>query len=482
MKPENKAVENIFFISLSWLITTLGGFLFWLIAGKFLNQEEYGIALTAVSAGFFIISFITLGIPAALSKLIPEYKSKNDYKKIKSIITASILIITTTTLLISSILIIFKDSVSKIIKLKESIYYLIIVYIVIGALGTTFYTITYSFQEMKKYFFVGSASVIIKILTALLVLFLGFKYFGPIIGTIISSAFTLILCFPKKYITKKYSVFDEDLYKYAITGFIGAITFSLLSNFHYTIVTILKSSANTGIFGVAMMVSSIIGAIPNILNTAIYPIVSEIFKTKSKKSIPILIENTIKYTLLISIPLIITFSILSKFIVLSFSSYKFIESANLIPTLTVASLFLGLSSIFVNMLFAIRKPRIYIKILSSISLIFLLVTIPLTYFYAEIGMSIGFLITTIIFFIISFWQIRRRIKIKIDLIQILKILLASSSFLILYILKPNNLLAVLSAVIITFLIYIFLLYILNFFNKNDKKILQYFLSKIFNRK
>jgi len=478
MRPEKKALENAVFISLSWLFTTLGGFLLWLVAGKFLNQEEYGIALTAASLCFFIISFITLGLPAALSKLIPEYKSGRKSERIKHIISLALLIIFLANAMTISMLLALKDKILPLLKVPEKIYYFMLIYILIGSFSTTFYTITYSFQEMKKYFLVGTLAVILRISVAIAVMLLGFKYFGPIVGLIISSFLTLLLCFPfgKIKIVKRF--FDEDLYKYAITGFIGAFVSSMLTNFHYTIITIVKSNINTGIFGVAMMISSVISAIPSILNTSIYPIISETFKTKSKKSIPVLLENTIKYSLLFALPLILTFSILSNFVVLSFSSYKFLDSAKLIPILSIGTLFLGLSFAFMNALFAVRRPKTYIKILFSVAAIFLLLTIPLTKAYSETGMSVGYALTAIMFFAISFAQIKKQFSLEIDIKQILKIFLASSSFIILYLARPSTLMSVALLTSLNFLIYFLILFLLKFFDKRDYLILKYFLKKL----
>jgi stage V sporulation protein B len=478
MKVQKKALENTFFIMLSWFVTTLGGFMFWLVAGKFLTQEEYGIAITSVSFGFFVISIITFGLPAALSKLIPEYKAKKNYKRIKSIITSSFILILFSNLFLIIAMILFSNQFSNYLKIEKTVFYLVIFYIFVGSFGTTFYTIIYSFQEMKRYFLISVVSVLIKFSTSLLILFLGFKHFGPIIGVIVSILFTLFLCFPKKHLTRKYSFYDEELFKYAVTGLIGALAFSLLGNSQYTIITIMKAASNAGIFGVAMMISSIVGAIPNILNASIYPIISEVFGKKSKKLIPILIESIIRYALSLSIPIIIVFSILSRLIVLSFSSYRFLDSARLIPILSISSLFFGLATIFMNTLFAIRRPRLYIKILLIISIIYIAITSALTYFLSELGTSIGYMITTAIFFLVSFYYSKKIIRLKTRFNYLIKILVASLSFLPLYLLKPMTIISATVLAILCFILYIGFLLILKFFTKDDIEMFKYFLRKI----
>jgi len=478
MKVQKKAIENTIFITLSWIVSTLGGFLFWLVAGKFLTQEEYGIAITSVSIGFFIISLITFGLPTALSKLIPEYKAKRNYKRIKSIITSSLVLILLSNLFLIIIMLSLSNLFLNYLKFGRNIFYLIILYIFIGSFSTLFYTIIYSFQEMKRYFFIGAISVLIKISTAFLILFLGSKYFGPIVGVIASSLFILFSCFPKKHLTKKYSLYDEELFKYAATGFIGVLVFSLLSNSQYTIITIMKTASNTGIFGVAMMISSVVGAIPNILNTSIYPIISEMFGKRTKNSIPILIESIIRYTLLLSIPVIIVFSILSRLIVLSFSSYRFLESTKLVPILSVSSLFLGISSIFTNTLFAMRRPRLYVKILLMISLIYIAITFTLTHFLSELGTSIGYMMTTIIFFLTSFYYSKKIIMLKIRLNYLIKILVASLAFLPLHFFKPFTLIPAISLTAVCFILYIGVLFALKFFTKEDGKILNHLINKL----
>jgi len=478
MKVQKKAVENTFFITLSWLVSTLGGFLFWLIAGKFLTQEEYGIAITSVSFGFFVISIITFGLPAAISKLIPEYKAKREYKRIKSIITSSLLLILISNTLFLTVMLLFSNTFLNYLKLERKVFYLIVLYIFIGSFATAFYTIIYSFQEMKKYFYIGAASVLIKISLALLILFLGLKYFGPILGVIAGNIFTLVLCFPRRHITKNLSLYDEELFKYAVTGFIGALTFSLLGNSQYTIITIIKTASNAGIFGVAMMISSIVAAIPNILNTSIYPIISENFGKKSQKPISILIENIIRYAFFLSIPVIIVFSLLSKLIVLSFSSYRFLDAAKLIPILSTSSLLLGLSGIFANALFAVRRPRLYIKILLIISFVYIAITLALTYFLSELGTSIGYMMTTLIFFALSFHYSRKIIKLKISFNYLAKIFFASLAFLPLYFFNSFSILTAIALTAVCSILYIIILFVLKFFTKEDIEILNYLINKI----
>ncbi|MFH8080759.1 MAG: oligosaccharide flippase family protein [Candidatus Aenigmatarchaeota archaeon] len=481
MKPQKKALENVFFISLSWIISTLGGFIFWLIAGKFLDQEDYGIALTITSLGFFIISLITLGLPSALTKLISEYKGKRKYERIKYITTVSLIIILFSNIIFISIFIIFKKTLILLLKVSEITVHLLLIYVVIGSFSTTLYSIVYSLQEMKKYFIIGLASVASKLSISLFILFMGLKYFGPIIGIIASNIITLILCLPTLKVKKIKSIFDEDLYKYAFTAFVGTLSISMLSNFQYTIITTLKGNINTGIFGVAMMISTVIGAIPHILNVSIYPIISEIFHTRFKKAIPILLENTIKYSLLIVIPLIIVFSILSNFLVLSFSSYKFLDAAKLVPLLSVSTLFFTLSNIFMNTLFAIRKPKIYVKIFVTIMLVFLIITLPLTHLYSEIGMAIGYLLTTIFYLLLSYNQLKKFIKFSINIRKILSIFIASTSFIILYLVKPQNLTLVLLYTTLNFIIYFSILVFLNFFTKDEIDAIKHLLQR-FNQK
>ncbi|MEO0281485.1 MAG: polysaccharide biosynthesis C-terminal domain-containing protein [candidate division WOR-3 bacterium] len=477
MDVKIKATNNSFYLFLYWIINTLGGFFFWLIAGKFLDQSEYGIALTAVSFGFFTISIITVGIPAALSKLIPEYKSKKQFKKIKSVITTSFVFLLFSNIITLSIFLLIKSYLVEVLKTTETVFYFILGYIFFGSFSVTLFTIKYAFQEMKRYTIIGFLSIIVKIFTSFTILSLGMKYFGPILGVILSSIITIILAFPSKQINFRLTFKEKDILYYSIIGFVGAIVFSLISNFVYTIITIVKDTSTTGVFGIAMLISSIVVAIPNILNNSIYPIISEIFG-KNKKTTSNLISHTIRYSLLLSIPLILIISFNSRFIILSFSSDKFISASEIIPILSLASLILGIAGIFSNSLFAMRMTNQYTKSLLIAGATFLMITPIMTYVYSGIGASISYLITSLTLLVLSYLYLKNKIKIKIDLIDIFKIIFSSFHFFIILMLNPFGIIEFVFINLLCVLFYIYFLYKMNFFTKTDKEIIKFVIDKL----
>lgn len=481
MEIFDRTVNNVVYLFSGWFITTLTAFIFWLIAGKFLTQEEYGIAITTINLGVFIINIITLGLPLAISKFIPELIKKNEIKKIKTLISTTFFIIILTNLLSIGIIYLNLDYFSTLIKIPKQAIITMLIYVFLGSLNTIALIIVYSYQNMKKYLTANMLFSASKVLVVLALLLYGYKYFGPIFGVIIGSIISFLICFSPNFITFKGLFKEKQLFVYAFSGIIGTIVFSMLSNFQYVIVSIIKTTTTTGIFGIAMMISSIVSVFPSILNTSIYPIMSGLSVDKKQtKSASRLIENTLRYSLFLTTPIILTFYLLPELLVLSFSSNKFLEASKLLPILAPASFMFGLSSVLSNSIYAMKKPEYYRNILITIATIFLIITPILTYYFSDLGMSIGYLITTSLFFFLSLFFLNKIIKIKFPLKDMLKIFIASISFSILYFVKPFTINIILGGIFVSlsFLIYLIILVLLKFFNNDDARILEFFALKI----
>lgn len=482
MKVFDKAVSNTIYIFSNWVITTLTAFVFWLIAGKFLTQEQYGIALTAINLGVFIINIITLGFPVAISKLIPEYLRKKQFNKIKAIISSSFILTLFLNIVVSTIFLFNLEFLSSLIKIPKSVIIFTLIYILLGSINVIFSVVVYSYQNMKKYLTMGIAFSISKILVSTAILFYGYTYFGPLIGVTAGSLISLLICFTPKYVSFKTRLYEEkELYFYAFSGIVGTAAFAIISNFQYVLVSIIKTVNTTGIFGVAMMISSVISVVPIILNTAIYPIISGASSNKKTlKSISSLIRYTFRYSLFFTLPLILTFSLSPELFVLSFSSYRFIEAGKLLPILTTASFLFGISTTFTSAIYAMKRPKEYRDILLIIAIVFLVLTSLLTYYFSDLGTSIGYLMTMIVFFILATINLKKIIKIKFLTADLIKILIASLSFSILYFVKPfvMNLISAGIFVALSGTFYLILLLLMKFYNKGDIRILKYISSKV----
>jgi len=335
---------------------------------------------------------------------------------------------------------------------------------------------------MKRFLAANITFNIIKLFVSIFVIFLGYSYLGPLYGTLMGVILASAICIIPKYISfKEISLKDEKLFLYSFSGLIGSIAFSILSNSQYVIISILKNVSTTGIFGVAMAISTLISVAPNVLSNAIYPIISSLsFDKEKNKSKEKLLEETIRYAFFFSIPMILTFSIFPELFVMSFSSNKFIAASKLLPILGTSVFLYSMSTMFLNSIYALNKPKIYRNILILIVFIFLMTTITLTYFLSDLGTALGHLITMVIFLSITFFELKKIINIKFPLTDIIKIFISSILFFVLYFVKPYVINLIIAGILISvvFILYLLSLRLMKFYKKEDARILKHLFYKV----
>jgi len=128
-----------------------------------------------------------------------------------------------------------------------------------------------------------------------------------------------------------------------------------------------------------------------------------------------------------------------------------------------------------NAIYALKKPKIQQNILISGALFFILLSIPFTYYYSATGMSMAYIISNFILFILSYVYLRKLIRIKLPYSDIFKISLATvliTGFIALT--KPMlpNLLSVL-LVLPSMAIFLVSLFYINFYNSLDLRLIEF---------
>jgi len=359
MSVSKKLISNTTYLFLDWFLVTLIGFFYWFIAGKTLPPEEYGIVSTVVNFATFLSTFSLLGINTALWKLVSEYEAKKEVGKIKSLIKFSYQIVLLTNFLILISFLFFNNFISYVLKIPAAASILIPFAMFSLTLASISGSIIYAFQNMKLYFSTDLWGVLLKDVLAIFLIFLGFKYFGPIIGFIVCYFLIFVFRSLKIRLKGRPSKIDKKvvLLEYALPAFISSLAWSIFSSGQYALLSMIQDTRATGIYTVALIITIPIVALPNTLASALLPIVSSLSANhQTKNQQKRLIELVARYSFFFSLPIALFLIIFSKQVIVIFSSEKYLEASNLFPILAIASVIYGLGNVFLSNLYAIGKP------------------------------------------------------------------------------------------------------------------------------
>ena len=481
-----KLISNTFYLLLDSIVLTSFSFIYWVLVGKTLTPEQFGIiASSTVLISFFSI-FVLFGINSAVSKLIPEYSEKNQKKKISSLIKFSFNLSLILNLILALILLFLSNEISRILKLPLEVFYIVIVGNFITSLSIITGSVIYGLQNMRKYFFTDLIGNISKIIISTIMILLGFSFFGPLIGFVLSYLIIFILRIEKNWFLEKSNYIDkkEVLMKYSLPAFVFSLVTFVFTSLYYLILPALTSQYETGLFAIANKITFLIPTIPFILSASILPTVSGLSAYQEIKKIKLkqgeIVRLALRYSLLSSIPIFSFFLIFSKALILTFTQESYIAASKLFFPLGLASLFYGLSSICLNALYAAKKPEIMRNISLLVTAIFLITSFPLTISYFSLGMSYSLLISMLTFFILSFFYGRKFLNFSIDLKSLIKIIFSNLLLSILFLLidlANLNLFIKLFLIVPALLLYFLVLLITKFFEKKDLILISYFLEK-----
>lgn len=452
---------------------------FWLVIGKTLSPEDYGIIATSTQVFLFLSPLTLLGLGVASYKLIPEFLEKRFKNKIQGIINYSLKTVSLASIILALILILFSFQISSYLKLKPEVMWIISLLIVLGPISAILGSFYSGFQNMKKIFLTDFFGHLTKAIFPLILIFLGFGYFGPLIGLALCYLVILITRLDKDFfnISKKTKVDKKLILTFSIPSFITMVFTVLFDQTQYIILTLLESVKTTGFFAIAGKISFFIPVIPRVLSSALFPIISGLDADRNKKTKRrYLIKLTFRYALFIILPIAVFLVLFSEYVILFFSKPEYLPGMVFLPLLATAATFLGLANLFLSSLYAIGKPKVQRNIQIVLTLIYFSLAIPLTYYFSGMGLAISYLTATIIIFFLGFIFLRKSLGLSLPFKDIGRIILAIFfSIIFLTLLKPyiKNFLMAGILVGIAGLIYFLVLLKLNFYLEEDLKVLDF---------
>lgn len=482
MNAGRKIISNVFYYFLDISTVTIFGYLFWIVIGKLLVPEQYGILFTVVSLFNVIVVVTSLGLIEVLPKLIADYLKRKKNKEVNSLIKYSMKLIFSFSLIVSLFTYFFSDKISYFAynsdKMIIPLQFLSLI-LFFGSLFFMYKGIMQGFQKFKNVFFADLTGNITKIVLAVLLVLVGFQALGAIIGfaswLIIVSIICSLLILKMKL--KGYRNFDKKNYfRFSFLTIISLVSFFLIQQGGIIVLGVLSTFEAAALFGVAFIIGQIIIFMPIIIKGAILPNLSELW-IKEKKKFNLLSLLSLKYIIIAVLPATILFSIFSEFIIKLLYSPAYLGASIILPTYLFGSLLLGINIILLIILYSANRPQIRASLLllgNIINLILLFALIPI---WGIQGAALAFLITEITILLLALSFLKKIVTLKVGrglFLVPLSIIFFSINYLALI---SQSLLIKIILVVSSFIIYFFSLFIFKIINKKDLEILWYIPDK-----
>lgn len=467
--------KNMSWLLISQIILSICGFIWTVLIARYLGVSDYGILGFAISfTGIFAIT-ADFGINTHIVRHIStDYESASKYLgntfPLKALFSIGTLILTLVILIF-----IKSDKITIIITLLFSIEMIIKTFI--GLLNGTFQAI-----EEGKY--QGIGNIILNILLLIFIIFSIFAdlgLYGIAISYIVANLIALVYEYyslSKHVVKPKFEIdktFCKQITMASLPFAIGGLLFSIYYSIDVVMLTNLVGNYATGIYNASYKLISILTLFYGTYGAVIFPVMSKLYKN-NKLLLTISFEKSLKYLMLIIIPLAMSTMFYSQDIIQLIYGHEYDAASSVLSILiwTVCLLFVnGACNFLLNASHKeVTVTKIYaIAAIFNIVLNFILIP-PLSYNGAAITTVLSdLLIMAIELYVIYKLGHRVNKKLFFDLGKIIAgtIVLGVA----LYFLNLNMWLALPIGIIIYFAVII----LLKFFDDDDKYIMREILGK-----
>jgi stage V sporulation protein B len=410
------------YISLSSMIFMISGYVVNLWLGRSLGPVEYGIYGVVVSVMSMVNIIQTSGMPRSLSKFIAEKKS-NRRLLLKSAFSLQIV----SSLALSVFLFLISDLLAQLLNdpgLSKYIKFSCLIFPVYGiySLYLGYYN---GMRNFKKQSILTGAYSISK-LVAVIILTKYYHLFGSIGGFIVAPLITLFIGIELPSIGKLWAGYKKLIY-----FSLPLISFAFFSTFQqsvdlYLIKALSGEPSWVGFYTANQNIAKIPFFALSVFATILFPSISKSVSEKRPDITASIISRSIRYVLLVLIPITALLSATSHELLGILFSEKYLAGSESLAILIISFSFLTVFSILANILNGAGNPHKSAAISISgvvVSVIFCYLLIPK---YGMSGAAYATGIGGVFVTVAASFQIIKMFDVLVSFFSVSKILLASS--------------------------------------------------------
>lgn len=480
MSAYKKFTKDMGIISIAELIIALKALIILPIIAKLLGVANYGIWVQLMVTLGLITPIIILGLPYALVRFLAAEKDK---KEIQEGIYSVLAIIFAIGLAITLPLVIFSDTLANFFQCQPSLIKILAFVILLECLNLVFLNVFRAFQEMGKYssFMILQTFGEVGLIAA--AVFWGYGLYGAVLSLLIIRVFTFLILFG--FIFKKFGIkipnFSKikEYTKFSLPTVASSISYWAVASSDRYLIGFFLGVLFVGYYGPAYTIG-------NMINFFIFPFIivlpaalSKFFDENKISEVKIYLKYSLKYFLMMAIPAVFGLSVLSRPLLVIFSTQEIASNAYFItPFVAISILLYGSYTIFSQILVLTKKTRIFGIIWMVAALINIGLNLIFIPYFGILGAAITTILSYTFAFALTWYYASREFLFEIDWGFILKSILASTIMMlvILYI-NPVGLLKILFVIIFSALLYGILIFLFKGFNKKEIEFLKGFLKK-----
>lgn len=467
--------KNMSWLLISQIIASVCGFIWTILMARYLGVSNYGVLGFAVSVSGILGIIDDLGISAHIVRHVAT-DNESAPKYLGNIIPFKVLL--------AAINLIVTPTILFLLKLDEYTIFITLLF----TLEIIFKSYTNSlfgvFQAFEKGNYQGIGNILMNVSTFLFILISIYADLG-LIGISISYILANLLSFIYTYyvlnrhiVKPKYELDWEFCKKITLLSLPFAVT-GILYTIYYSIdlvmLTKLVGSYANGIYNATYKLISVLTLFYSVYTAVIFPVMSKFFKN-DKKLLIISYEKSIKYLMLVIIPIATGTVFYSLDIIQLIYGHQYDQAASVLSILIWTVCLLFISGASNNLLNASHKETTVTKIYAAAAVFNVALNFIMIPYFSYNGAAITTVLSEVLIVVLQTYVIRKlgheaNKKLYYDLI---KIIIGSAVLgIALFFLNLNMWVAIPVGMII----YLAFIYLLRLFDDDDKYVIKEILGK-----
>ncbi|MFA0833709.1 MAG: polysaccharide biosynthesis C-terminal domain-containing protein [Methanobacterium formicicum] len=471
MEEYKLLVRRIGLVGIANLLVTLSSLILIPILTKNFSIDEYGIWVQFTVSIALIPNIATLGLYYSMMRFLPAEEDKD---KIKEGVYSIFTIVLITSFVLAFIFYLIAPYISNALFDGNMFIALIMApAVVIVGMNTIVLYYFITFQNMRVY------SIFLLIQTYLAVLFVSyFSISGFGISFTITAyllSYLLILVVMIIFIVKKigfkipqFTNVREYLYL-SLPTIPNDLSFWVVDSIDRYFIGIILGTAFVGYYSPSYTLGKMVILILTPISIVFPPILAKYYEKNQLEKVRMVLAYSIKYFLLIAIPFTIIISLLSEPILMLLTTNEIAVNGYVVtPFVVMSLLFFGLYSILSNIIILKKKTKIIGIIWIICAGLNILINLALIPSWGIIGAALATLVSYGLAFLFIMLYSVRQFKINFNIKFIAKSLIATLPIIILIsFCKPQGFIELLTAIFMSIILYLMVLFVLNAFEKEE---------------
>jgi len=423
-----KFARNIFTVGFLDFLGIIQGLVFLTIITKILGAQDYGIWSQMRVTMSLAVSFTFLGLHEALIRFIP---SERDKEGIKEGVYSSFALVFLINLIISLFLMIFSSQVSIFLKFDQIFVKLLSLIIIFESLNSIFLVVIRAMKEIGKYFWFVTLKMLLEIGLLVAMVLFGQGLLGAITSfLIIKIIFFLVLGiyiinkigfkFPNFSLIKKYLSFG-------FPTIADGISYWVITSSDRYLIGLFLGIIFVGYYVPAYSIGYILSIFIFPLSFVLSVILPKLFDEDNMQEVKKYLQYSLKYFLAIIIPATFGISILSKELLIIFSTKEIASNAYFVVPFVASSIAVyGATYFFSQILILAKKTKIIASVWTAVAFLNLVLNIIFIPVFGILGAAITTFLAYLSAFLLMYYLSFREFKFKIERNFILKVFTTSA--------------------------------------------------------